>query len=91
MAVHPIFQVLGTVSGRIQVADPQLQHLRRKYRSIIAPDPGFRLTYIDYAQFEPGIISYLAGDPQLMDDYNAGDLYAGLSAAIFGSPDRRNE
>src|SRR5690606_15256385 len=73
--LHPIFNVMGTVSGRILVTDPSLQQLRRGYRGLIAPDPNKRLAYLDYAQFEPGIMAFLAADSGFIAAYNEGDVY----------------
>ncbi|MEF2549721.1 hypothetical protein VQ045_21765, partial [Aurantimonas sp. E1-2-R+4] len=60
--IYPIFGVLGTISARILVSDPYLQQLRRSYRSLIAAEPNTRLIYLDYSQFEPGILAGLSGD-----------------------------
>ncbi|WP_293353041.1 DNA polymerase [Phenylobacterium sp.] len=87
--LHPIFNVMGTVSGRILVADPFLQQLRRGYRSLIAPDPNKRLAYLDYAQFEPGIMASLAHDSGFVAAYNRGDVYEALSERVFGTVEDR--
>lgn len=87
--VYPLFHVLGTVSGRILVSDPYLQQLRRAYRSLVAPDPHARLVYLDYAQFEPGVLAGLAEDERLIKAYNAGDVYTALAEALFGDPTAR--
>ena len=82
--IYPIFHVLGTVSGRILVSDPYLQQLRRAYRSLIVPDTGSRLVYLDYAQFEPGVLAGLSEDKRLITAYNAGDVYTALAETLFG-------
>jgi hypothetical protein len=87
--VFPTFALMGTVSGRVLVSDPYLQQLRRRYRAIIAPDEAKRLVYLDYAQFEPGILAYLSGDPALRAAYRAGDLYKALSVQVFGDESHR--
>lgn len=87
--LFPIFDTFGTVSGRILVSDPGLQQLRRTYRSIITADAGRSLIYLDYAQFEPGILAYLSQDEGLIAAYNAGDLYTALSVKVFGSENSR--
>jgi DNA polymerase I len=87
--VYPVFAVLGTVSGRILVSDPYLQQLRRSYRSLIAADPGKRLIYLDYAQFEPGILAFLSEDERLIQAYNQGDLYTSLCLEVFGNEEMR--
>jgi DNA polymerase I-like protein with 3'-5' exonuclease and polymerase domains len=88
--VHPVFQTFGTVTGRVMVSDPYLQNLRRQFRGTIAPDTGMSLAYLDYSQFEPGILAYLSGDRQLLDAYNEGDMYISLSEHAFGRADKRS-
>jgi len=87
--LFPVFHVLGTVSGRILVSDPYLQQLRRAYRSLIAADPHHRLIYLDYAQFEPGVLAGLSGDTRLITAYNDGDLYTALAQVLFGDSTQR--
>lgn len=89
--VHPFFHAHGTVTGRILVSEPSLQQLRSKYRAIVAPNPGCSLAYLDYAQFEPGVVAQLSGDPSFIDAYNKGDLYAALSTRLYGAPDHRKQ
>ena len=81
--------MLGTVSGRILVSDPYLQQLRRAYRSLVAADPNHRLIYLDYAQFEPGVLAGLSCDAQLIAAYNDGDLYTALAKVLFGDSAQR--
>ena len=86
----PTFSVAGTVTGRILVSDPYLQQLRKKYREIVAPDIGKRAIYLDYAQFEPGIMAFLSEDEELRRCYGKGDLYSDLCLRVFGSNDHRS-
>jgi DNA polymerase I-like protein with 3'-5' exonuclease and polymerase domains len=81
---HPRFHPHGTVTSRTLVSDPYLQQLRRKHREVVAPDKGFTLMYLDYRQFEPGILAGLSGDPALLAAYNSNDLYTALGQALFG-------
>ena len=87
--IYPVFQVLGTISARILVSDPYLQQLRRAYRTLVAADRDLRLVYLDYAQFEPGVLAGLAEDKRLIEAYNAGDVYTSLAEALFGNPRTR--
>lgn len=88
-SLFPIFHVLGTVSGRILVSDPFLQQLRRAYRSLISAEPHHRLIYLDYTQFEPGVLAGLSGDARLIAAYNDGDLYTALADVLFGDTTQR--
>ena len=87
--LHPVFAVLGTVSGRILVSDPYLQQLRRAYRSLIIPEKGMKFAYLDYSQFEPGVLAGISEDKGLIDAYNKGDLYTALAEAVFGGSESR--
>jgi DNA polymerase I-like protein with 3'-5' exonuclease and polymerase domains len=90
---YPRFQPQGTVTSRILVSDPYLQQLRRKHRGILTADKGFGLAYLDYRQFEPGVLAGLSGDPALTAAYNSKDLYTTLAEALFPDqivPDARN-
>lgn len=84
---YPRFHPHGTVTSRILVSDPYLQQLRRKYRSAISPDNGFGLAYMDFRQFEPGILAGLSKDDQLQKAYNSQDLYLSLATSLFGETD----
>lgn len=81
---------MGTVTGRILVADPHLQNLRRKFRVVVEAEDGLKLVYLDYSQFEPGIAAQLSRDDLLIADYNNGDVYKKLSISVFGDEGRRN-
>jgi len=86
--VFPHFACHGTVTSRILVLDPYLQGLKREYRGIIQPDDDFVFTYLDYSQFEPGIIAHMSGDPEFIRLYNSTDLYESLSIDLYA--DKRN-
>ncbi|WP_158235443.1 DNA polymerase [Caulobacter sp. FWC2] len=88
--VRPEFQIMGTVTGRILVSNPALQQMRRSYRDVLTAGPGKRLAYLDFAQFEPGILGSLAADRQFLERYNAGDIYRELAIALFNTADRRD-
>lgn len=87
--LFPSFQTVGTVTGRVLVADPHLQQLRRRYRKVILADEGKSLVYLDYRQFEPGVLAYLSQDSALIEAYNSKDLYISLSEAMYGSDEHR--
>lgn len=87
---HPEFRIMGTVTGRILVANPSLQQLRRQHRNVIAAAEGMRLAYLDFAQFEPGILASLSGDRDFIERYNTGDIYTELALALFDDVGRRD-
>lgn len=81
---YPRFHPHGTVTSRVLVSDPYLQQLRRKYRDVIVADKGNGLAYLDFRQFEPGILAGLSDDAELLAAYNSKDLYTTLGEALFG-------
>lgn len=88
--VFPIYDICGTVTSRILVADPLLQNLKKVHRDIILPDDGCVFLYIDYSQFEPGIMASLADNNEFIELYNSSDIYSGLSELIFGTDKERD-
>jgi DNA polymerase-1 len=87
----PTFECFGTVTGRIIALNPALQSISRDHRHFVAADMGKSLSYLDYAQFEPGILAQLSCDQTLIRAYNSHDLYIELSMVLFGSTSRRSD
>lgn len=87
---YPIYNTLATVTGRIFAESPLLQHLKRSHRDVIGADRGKTLLYPDFSQFEPGIMADDSCDPQLLEDFNSGDLYTALSTCLFGDASHRS-
>jgi DNA polymerase-1 len=85
----PIADISGTRTSRIILRAPSLQNLAKKHRNVIHPREGKRLQYVDYCQFEPGIMAALSGDPQIIRLYQSGDLYKQISQEIFNSVEYR--
>lgn len=88
--IHPSFETMGTVTGRILVTEPQIQNLSRKFRSVIQAAPNKVLVYVDYAQFEACILADDSEDQALINDVNTGDLYSVMSRRIFGHDNERD-
>lgn len=88
--IFPIYKTIGTVTGRIIVESPGLQHIRRTNRDILIPEEGKIFLYPDYSQFEPGIMADDSKDQNFIADFNSGDLYKSLSRSLFGSKKNRD-
>ncbi|HWD29006.1 MAG TPA: DNA polymerase [Rhizomicrobium sp.] len=73
--IRPVLDVFGSRTSRIHVRSPNLQNIPKKYRKIIASHEGAKLSYIDFDQYEVGIMAALSGDAELMKLYAAGDMY----------------
>jgi DNA polymerase I-like protein with 3'-5' exonuclease and polymerase domains len=76
------YDIFGTVTGRILLNRPGIQYLKRSSRDIFAPSSRNEFIYADYSQFEPGILAWVSGDRSLIDLYNEGDIYSGLTTEI---------
>ncbi len=85
----PIVDIFGTITSRIYYKDPALQHISKKHRDIIIPDEGFEFSYVDYDQFEVGIMAALSGDKKLLELYNDSDIYLTISNFLFQSSEHR--
>jgi DNA polymerase-1 len=81
---RPVVDVFGSRTSRIQLRSPSLQNLPKKYRGIIANHDGAELSYVDFDQYEVGIMAALSGDPELMKLYAAGDMYDLFAATHLG-------
>lgn len=91
--VHPYFIGFGTITSRIVIKEPALQNLRKRNRDIIIPNNGKKLLYIDYSQYEAGILAYCSGDKKLLHLYNEGDIYMDIVKNVLkeNSSDKRQE
>ena len=58
----------------------------RWLRSLIKPEPGMAVAYIDYDQQEFGIAAALSGDTAMMDAYRSGDPYLAFGKQAGGIP-----
>jgi hypothetical protein len=73
--MRPVLDVFGSRTSRVHLRSPSLQNIPKKYRGIIAAHKGTELSYVDFDQYEVGIMAALSKDPELMKLYAAGDMY----------------
>lgn len=85
----PIVDIFGSITSRIYFKDPVFQNLAKRHRNIIIPSPGKMLSYLDYDQFEVGIMAALSNDPHMLQLYGSDDIYNVLSLEIFGDEEKR--
>lgn len=79
----PIYKGFASTTGRIFMRDPSIQNLRRKYRNLLRNDKlpfGYRYLYVDFGQFEAGILAGLTGNKKLQEIYEKDTLYERLAA-----------
>lgn len=81
---RPIIDVFGSRTSRVHLRSPSLQNLAKKYRTIVTASEGANLCYVDFDQYEVGIMAALSGDPELTNLYGAGDMYDLFAANYLG-------
>lgn len=72
---RPVIDVFGSRTSRVHLRTPLLQNIPKKYRTIVAAREGAKLCYVDFDQYEVGIMAALSEDPELKALYGAGDMY----------------
>lgn len=86
---RPVVDVFGSRTSRIQLRSPSLQNIPKKYRTIIKAHEGKELSYVDFDQYEVGIMAALSGDLELQKLYAAGDMYELFATTHLGLTGKR--
>jgi DNA polymerase I len=89
--IFPIVDSFGSITSRIYFKDPSLQNLAKRHRDILKPDAETVFSYVDYDQYEAGIMAALSKDKLLLELYAAGDLYEQAAEQIFPTQKKRKE
>ena len=77
----PLFKGFGSTTGRIIMKEPAIQNLNSKYRYLLKNESlpfGYRYVYVDYGQFEAGILAGLTDNPKLKLLYEKDKVYEEL-------------
>ncbi|WP_168442630.1 DNA polymerase [Pontiella desulfatans] len=78
-----ILSPFASVTGRNQPSSSKFIFGQSKWlRSVIRPEPGKALAYIDWDQQEFGIAAALSGDKAMMTAYDSGDPYLGFAKLV---------
>jgi hypothetical protein len=73
----------GTITGRCAPSTSKFIFARPAWmRSLIRPEEGRALAYIDWSSQEYGVGAVLSGDQAMITDYEAGDPYLGFARRI---------
>ncbi len=80
--IVPVYDPIGTVTGRCTSKYPNLMNLPRESRHIIRPEAGMQIVECDYKQMEIGVLAGLSHDQQLIADFNSGDVYQRFANAV---------
>lgn len=86
----PNYHGFGSISSRITLREPALQNLRKKTRIILKPDDNCEFIYVDYSQFEAGILASLSQDDKLMKLYDT-DIYVDVNLKVWDGEKDRDE
>jgi len=89
--IYPIVDSFGSITSRIYFKDPSLQNLSKHHRDILKADEGMMLSYVDYDQYEAGIMGALSQDEKLLRLFSSGDLYAQAAEEIFSDYGNRKQ
>lgn len=91
--VHTTFNQNVTATGRLSSTSPNLQNIPvrteegRRIRTGFIAAPGKMLVSADYSQFELRLAAALAGDEDLITDFNNDvDIHTKTAAEAFGVP-----
>lgn len=87
--IYPIVDSFGSITSRIYYKDPSLQNLSKAHRNIISADDGMKLSYVDFGQFEAGIMGALSDDEKMIELFSSGDLYNSVAETIFADTSKR--
>ncbi len=79
--LHPIFDSIGTATGRVLMREPNLQWLAKEDRKYVIAGNDRSLIYIDYECFEPTILAIQAKDQRLLSACK-NDLYANIAVQL---------
>ena len=86
---HPVLDTQGSRTSRISARSPYLQSLAKRYRSILKASDGYELCYVDFDQFEVGIMAALSGDAELLLLFAEPDMYETFRKKHLGNEGNR--
>jgi DNA polymerase-1 len=91
--IHTTFNQDIAATGRLSSTNPNLQNIPvrteigRKIRQAFIPEEGNVFISADYSQFELRLAAILAGDKDLIDDFNSGiDIHTKTASEVYGVP-----
>jgi len=91
--IHTTFNQDVASTGRLSSTNPNLQNipvrteLGRKIRSAFVPDGDKVFISADYSQFELRLAAVLAGDQEMINDFNGDvDIHTKTASEVYGIP-----
>lgn len=84
--VKPIVKPIGTRTSRIIMREPSLQNMSKDFRGLLyCPSNSFnqhRYLYVDYSQFEAGILAGLTKNRKLINLYEKNNIYTEIEKIV---------
>lgn len=91
--LHTTFNQDVAATGRLSSTNPNLQNIPirteagRKIREAFIPEAGNVFVSADYSQFELRLAAVLAGDQELINDFNGNlDIHTKTASDVYGVP-----
>ena len=91
--IHTRFDPVGTATGRISSAEPNLQNipvrteLGKAIRGAFIARPGWVLVDADYSQIELRVLAHISSDPTMIHAFQEDqDIHARTAAEVYGVP-----
>jgi DNA polymerase-1 len=81
--IHPVHKHLDTATGRQATMAPNILGLPALLRPIVIAPEGHGIGEVDLAQIEVAITAAIYKDTDLIEKYNAGDLYTALAQDFY--------
>lgn len=88
--LHTTFAMTVAQTGRLSSNDPNLQNipirtdLGRRIRTAFIAGPGKKLVSADYSQFELRLAAAIAGEKEIIEDFNRGaDVHTATAAKVY--------
>lgn len=79
---RPLYKGFASSTGRIFLREPALQNISKKFRKLLKEelDDDWRYEYIDFGQFEAGILAGLTNNERLQRLYEEDKIYERLAS-----------
>ncbi|EPE5850532.1 DNA polymerase [Vibrio vulnificus] len=81
--IHPVHKHLDSVTGRQATMAPNILGLPADLRPIVIAPECYGIGEVDLAQIEVAITAAVYNDVNLIEKYNAGDLYSALAQEFY--------
>ena len=89
--IHTVFNLAGTVTGRLSSSDPNLQNIPsrgkegKQIRTAFTAPQGYKLVSADYSQIELRLIAHFSDDPGLIRAFNSNlDIHRFTASEVLG-------